>query len=369
MSLYAQLSALARHLEEQAPVADALAQAAAISAALDGFAAERMKSAHEAMTIAVGVRAALAVIELDPAIKALETAAELASAAPGTAVGPRTVAFCIRIAHERVLAACGLVLGLPEIEAAKATPHQPPPPSFAGPRPAAAVLRNIATYHREHERFYTYYKMKEALDICVESNRLKTIATLWLDEAPPPALAGDFADPRFQAAGCVDLNALRAIASIGVLFMEGEQEPSEIRGIKAKLGHLSQSWSHSGKWLAEKMQTAWPRESVFLRDDSIDAAEPRFGTIVTNWRGARHTELSGKCLGLALEILSSLDLRPAAVRARRRESGRRLLDAAWVMDQAVQVTGRSACDLNENEVRWTRYLELTQAAQPSSMEG
>lgn len=360
MSLYAQLSALARQLEDQAPAKDALGTAAAVSAALQAMASDKMKAANDAVTIAVGVKAALAVIELGPAIKALETVSELAKVPAGAGVGAPTAAFCGRVAHERVLAASALALKLPATEAAKPVAHVPPPPMTAGARPAPEVLRNIATYHREHERFYTFYEMKEALDICGESNRLKTVATVWIDEAPLAALSGDFADPRFQAVGCVDLNALRAIAGIGVLFMEGEQEPAEIRRIKANLAYLAQEWTRSGAWLAEKMQTAWARESILLRDDAIHAAEPRFATIATNWRGARHAELSGKCLGLALEILSALDLSPAGVRARRRESGRRLLDAAWVMDQAVQVTGRRACDLGENEMRWTRYLELTQ---------
>src|SRR5262245_60891376 len=100
------------------------------------------------------------------------------------------------------------------------------------------AMHNIATYHREHERYYTMSQLELAADLAREANRLKIVADAWLrrdGSADPGSGAVDYANPRFQAAGCPDLNALGAIAVIGVLFMEGEREPAEIRTLKGKL--------------------------------------------------------------------------------------------------------------------------------------
>src|SRR5262249_46969623 len=72
------------------------------------------------------------------------------------------------------------------------------------------AMNNIATYHREHERFYTVYKLEQAVELAQDSNRLKILADVWLsDEVKAPNYGGtDFNDPAFKPAGCDDLNAI-----------------------------------------------------------------------------------------------------------------------------------------------------------------
>jgi hypothetical protein len=60
----------------------------------------------------------------------------------------------------------------------------------------------------------------------------------------------------FRPAGCDDLNALSPIASIGILFMEGRGEPTEIRVLKAKLGARGDGSVRAGEWLARNMAAA-----------------------------------------------------------------------------------------------------------------
>jgi hypothetical protein len=325
---------------------------------LEAIADDWLRPAHGADRIRIGVTAKLMAIELDPAGMAVETAARLREAA----TEPKSAALMLDLARKRLLAASAFASELPmPVRLDAGTRRWAPPAVPAGaaePPPEIAILRNIASFHREHERYYTWHQANTAADLFREANRIKAVATTWLDDPLSASLAGDFDDPRFTTAGCRDLNAIRTIGSIGILFMEGEQEPAEFLALKGKLGSLGTNSARSGRWLADKMEQAWIREAWLLRDDWIAAAEPRFGTIMTNWRGARQLELAGRCATIALAIIGSLDLKPAGVRSDPRGSGRRLLDAAWMLDCAAQVTARSAVDLADNDSRWTRYLDV-----------
>ncbi|MBS0219367.1 MAG: hypothetical protein JSR91_01375 [Proteobacteria bacterium] len=354
--IYARLMSVVSEIEQDGFVS--LGPVAPLIRDLDGLADRHLAATCSAEDIRTGIMAKLAAIELDPASHAIESAM-------ATGRGPKTVGVMTAIARRKLVAACGHALELPEdIELPRPADKKTIPAVTSGAAkgaPTIGVLRNIAAYHREHERYYTWNSATEAANMFREANRLKAVATVWLGDQSSPSLhlaAGDFTDERFAAAGCNDLNALPAIGAIGVLFMEGEGEPAEIRALKAKLRGLGPAWHGSGDWLANKMAHAWLRESVMLRDDWAAAAEPRFGTIVANWCGSRQMALAGRCATIALQILEGIDLRPAGVRADRREAGRQLLEAAWVLDGVAQVIGRSALDLSENDRRWTRYLDF-----------
>jgi hypothetical protein len=329
-----------------------------LTAGLEGIADALLNPAHGADRIRTGVMSRLTAIELDPAEMAVETAARLKASGTET----RSAALMLDLARKQLLVACAFAsevpVALPPAMETGERADSASPPCIVEQPPDLAILRNIASFHREHERYYTWHKANQAAELFREANRLKAIATTWLDDPLPASLAGNFEDPRFAATGCCDLNAMRAIGSIGILFMEGEQEPSEFLALKGKLNSMGAHSARSGKWLADKMVHAWTRESWLLRDEWIAAAEPRFGTIITNWRQVRHLELAARCATLALGIISSIDLGPAAIRRDVRGCGRRLLDAAWALDCAAQVTGRSAADLSENDSRWTQYLDL-----------
>ena len=226
------------------------------------------------------------------------------------------------------------------------------------------VLYNIASVHREHERFYTMTQMATAAELSREANKLKVVADVWLEDGrPAPAGTVDWSDPRYQAAGCTDLNPLRAIAGIGILFMEGEGEPSEIRTLKLRLRGMAMGMQAAGQWLADKMDAAWERESILLEPTLIDAAWPRFHTIVTNWRGSRRTLLTGRLLALAVDCLDKIDFSPAALRRDKATAGRYLRTAGWVLDMAARVTAESGASLAENDAWWTEYRDVVRRVQ------
>jgi hypothetical protein len=222
-----------------------------------------------------------------------------------------------------------------------------------------AILDNIATYHREHERYYTVHQYERAADLAREANKLKVVADVWLAaDKPAPHDAGtDFSHPAFRPVGCDDLNALSAIASIGILFMEGQGEPAEIRMLKAKLAALGDGSVRSGEWLAGMMAAAWPRESVLLSEKFVNAARPRYRTIATNWIGSLERILLGRLVKLAVDQLSAIDFTPKALRAAPKAAGEKLVLAARIVEQAARMEATGGIELSGNDECWTAYRE------------
>jgi hypothetical protein len=361
---YSQLTAIIRAFEaKDADMSSLHAELAKLARALDQR-GEQISALQDFENLLDGVRAARAGIEITPALKATSALRRLRKYdADG-----QGAALCLSMVIARLDAAASLAVGMGELDSSLAqVPLTEEAEGSIGSPVDDATRRNIAIYHREHERYYSWRGMLDAADIHGEANRLKTIGSLWTDEAPVAVPEADFSDPRMQAVGCVDLNALRAIAGIGILFMEGENEPAEIAGIKEKLRAMGPTWKRTGRWLAEKMDAAWSREFFLLERGPRDAAESRFGIIVTNSRISRQMSLGGRCLEIASDILDASDFRPAAIRANRTASGERILRAAWVLDLVAQLAARGAADLSENEMRWTRYLEVISTKVPSNV--
>jgi hypothetical protein len=227
-----------------------------------------------------------------------------------------------------------------------------------------AVLDNIATYHREHERYYTVHRYESAADLAREANKLKVVADCWLasDKPAPYYPDTDFNQPAFRPAGCDDLNALPAIASIGILFMEGQGEPSEIRALKGKLVARGDGSVRAGEWLAGMMAASWPRESLLLDDKYADAARPRYRTIATNWIGSLEMIVVGRLLVLAVSKLTALDFTPKALRAAPKQAGEKLILAARIIEQAARLEATGGVELSGNDECWTTYREQLTSA-------
>lgn len=359
-----------------AAVGEAAREAAALESALRAASERWLGSGDGFDAIATGVQLADAAIQCGPAAKAFATAHEWSTRTPVPGVAAQAAAINLRLAHGALLRTLA-PLGTPPVQPRAQAPAPGAATSPGGAAPTASnpgaeaavaaspsggpdleVLRNIATYHREHERFYSLDITESACDLYREANKLRIVAAVWLRPQVGGASSGvDYSLPQYQAAGCEDLNALDAIAAIGVLFMEGESEPAEIRRLKARMQALAGTWSHVGQWLSSKMDSAWAREQAVYTPALIDVAQARFNTIVTNWRGSRETLLCGRLVGLAVAGLQAIDFQPAAVRRDRVAAGRRLLEVAWLLSLAAQIKARSAADLAGNDRNWTAYLD------------
>src|SRR5690349_15884324 len=100
--------------------------------------------------------------------------------------------------------------------------------------PLLAIVRNLAEYHREHEKYYSEIPLADAVSLQRTSRTLMALAERWSTALPvESAVPSPFA-------GAPDLNDERAIETRGVLFMEGEGEPAEIARIKRELGNSAE---------------------------------------------------------------------------------------------------------------------------------
>ena len=103
------------------------------------------------------------------------------------------------------------------------------------------MARNLARYHREHEKFYARAPLEGAASLQRTSAALRALAERWSTvDASRPEAASPFS-------GSEDLNDERAIELAGILFMEGEGEPAEIARIKRELGSASQENDEAGE--------------------------------------------------------------------------------------------------------------------------
>jgi hypothetical protein len=300
---------------------------------------------------------------LRPATRALEDAERMPRSAERIRSVLRDLALeSLTRALGRMAPLTGQSFALPDGAATEQrTEHvtpEAPTPSYL------AILDNIATYHREHERYYAVHRYESATELAREANKLKVVADCWLASSKPAPHYPDtdFNQPAFQPAGCDDLNALAAIASIGILFMEGQGEPSEIRVLKGKLAARGDGSVRAGEWLAGMMAASWPRESLLLDDRFANAARARYKTIATNWIGSLEMIVVGRLLVLAVKKLAALDFTPRALRAAPKQAGEKLILAARIIERAARLEATGGVELSGNDECWTTYREALKRA-------
>jgi hypothetical protein len=219
-----------------------------------------------------------------------------------------------------------------------------------------ATLRNIAAYHREHARFHAHYWMARGAELVHEASKIKLIGDHWLAGGGAKPDAGiDYTDIRFRAAPCTDLNVFQAIHDIGILFLEGANEPPEIGLLKIRLGDLAAETGENGRFLATMMGGAWARESMMLAPDLIEAAWPRLQVVASNWRSALGMVVMGRLLDGVLVRLGAIDFAPAAVRADIGGAGARLRDAGWALDMAAKISAETGSFMADNDWRYANY--------------
>ena len=85
------------------------------------------------------------------------------------------------------------------------------------------IIENLSKFHREHEKFYAKQPLEQAIEIQEFSLLLKTLADKW-SEVEPKQISG-----KNPFMGSEDLNKLSTIQYNGLLFMEGEGKPVELK--------------------------------------------------------------------------------------------------------------------------------------------
>lgn len=217
------------------------------------------------------------------------------------------------------------------------------------------AMLNICRYHRQHERYHTTESMNIAVELRRHSNAIKLLADKWSAGATQSA-AGDYSTPAMMAVGCDDLNDPAAITTTGVLFMEGESEPRELRIMKERLASLSAYFRRTGGWLAEKMEAGWEREAVLLCREYADIAYPRHVALINTTLTGQCYDTAGRIIGAAHQALASIELTPRALRDDRQGAAQVLRTAAWLMDEAAAALAKRAAENGLVDRAWTQTM-------------
>jgi hypothetical protein len=126
-------------------------------------------------------------------------------------------------------------------------------------------MLNMTAFHREHETFYGVWPWEQAVVLQRYARALHALADRWTTATPT-------AFPTISPyGGAEDLNDPAAI-QLCVLFMEGENEPVELRRLKRDLGAMaamplgrvtgSQSDGCRMGHGADALRHRWPRRSA-----------------------------------------------------------------------------------------------------------
>jgi TPR repeat protein len=217
------------------------------------------------------------------------------------------------------------------------------------------MARNLARYHREHEKFYARAPLEEAAALQRTSAALRALAEHWSTVDPrKPEVASPFS-------GAEDLNDERAIELAGILFMEGEGEPAEIKRIKAELLVAAEENDQAGDWLGAAMEASWGvAEALLQYPELADLLSERHRIISNDWQAASLMKLLARNLGRARAILETLDFSPAGIRVDLdgpRSCPAFLHSACDLIDYASDLAAESGALVHGNERRWRVFSQ------------
>ncbi len=234
----------------------------------------------------------------------------------------------------------------------------------APPPELLETIANLSQFHREHEKFYAQAPLRTAVEIEAASRVLKALADRWRSVAPSDGPGGS------PFAGAPDLNPPGLTAESGVLFMEGEGEPTEIKQLRRDLETIAGDMQAGGEWLSAAMEKGWAMAgSLAAYPELADLLGERHRIIANDWQAASEQALIARLLRRALEIIDRVDFSPAALRADlagERNGAAYLYSASELLDRAADLAVDSASLVHDNERRWRtfsdRVRELTAAA-------
>ena len=227
-------------------------------------------------------------------------------------------------------------------------PDKPPPELLE-------IIGNLSQFHREHEKFYAQAPLGQAVEVQAASRVLKALADHWTSVSPTVRpVASPFA-------GASDLNPPGLTAETGVLFMEGEGEPAEIKQLRRDLETLAGDMEGIGRWLAAAMEKSWGVAGALAAYPQLaDLLGERHRIIANDWQAAGEQSLISRLLRRALEIIGRVDFSPAALRidlAGERAAAAYLYSASELLDRAADLAVQSASLVHDNERRWRTFSE------------
>lgn len=237
------------------------------------------------------------------------------------------------------------------------------------PQPSLDALANLAHFHREHEKFYALAPLRQAEQVLRTSRTLKALADRWSGLSVRPD-SGAWAH---AYTGCEDLNDPTAIETSGVLFIEGDTEPSEIIQLKHELRTNAESGEQIGAWLKEAMGDSWNSAGALLHILPLaDLLGERHRIIANNWLAADMTRLVAALQQRAVDILEAVDFTPYGLRADLagpRATPGYLYSAALLLDRAADLIVTSTTLTRDSEPAWRAWQARVEALRAAAADG
>ena len=223
------------------------------------------------------------------------------------------------------------------------------------------VISNLSKYHREHEKFYGQVPLKTAMEIQNTSKTLKTLADKWSNIEHIEKQNGN------PYMGCEDINEDATIQHDGLLFMEGEGEPTEITQLKRNLNNIGEDFEKSGIWLSKAMENSWNAAAQLIKIPSLeDVLGERHRIIINDWQAANLSSLVAKLIKRSLLLLNEIDFNPSSIRADIKSQKRYpdlLYSSSELLDRAADLSSEFALLVHDNERRWRVFHNTVQRIQ------
>ena len=223
------------------------------------------------------------------------------------------------------------------------------------PQQLLETIANLAATHREHEKFYSQAPLRQAAELQDASRVLKALAGRWSEAMPTDHPAAN------PYAGAEDLNPPGLTGERGILFMEGEGEPAELRQMRRDLENVAADMEHTGAWLAAAMEQSWEIAGALAAYPALaDLLGERHRIIANDWQSASLQALIARLLRRALDLIGRIEYSPEALRADlagERTTPGYLYSAAELLDRASDLMAESAILVHENERRWRVFAD------------
>ena len=225
--------------------------------------------------------------------------------------------------------------------------------------PLLTAMLNMTAFHREHEKFYSVVTARTGRrpptsfpDIARARRPVDDDRTI--DHASVQSIRR-----------CADLNAAAALQLDGVLFMEGEGEPGEIRHLERDLRTFGRRRGRRGRVARHRDAVVMGLAAVLLDIDELaDMLGERHRIIANNWQGASMMSLAARILERAADAARPCRLHApppcAPTSPTQHASARRLYSAAEMIDHAADLFSEFAGIVHDNERRWRVFRARVQ---------
>jgi hypothetical protein len=156
--------------------------------------------------------------------------------------------------------------------------------------------------------------------------------------------------------GSEDLNVSKTIQYNGMLFMEGEGEPVELKRYIRDTKVIADDFMETGMWLSNAMKQSWKTALHLVKIPPFSSVlGERHRIIINDWQAARLSQLVAELIYRSIDLLNQIEFTKESIRkdlAGPRFYSEYLYSSAELLDRAADLASESAVLVHDNERRW-----------------